>query len=59
SMANSDQQTNLFVFITPRVMADSGEAEKLYKEKKENIDPLPGESIKLYPDSQEKKDSEE
>ncbi|MCF8037200.1 MAG: type II secretion system secretin GspD [Desulfobacteraceae bacterium] len=48
SMAQADEQTNLFVFLTPRVMAEPGEAAQFYEEKKEEIAPIPGDSIKLY-----------
>ncbi|MBS3754720.1 MAG: type II secretion system secretin GspD [Desulfobacterales bacterium] len=60
SMAQADEQTNLFVFLTPRVMAEPGEAAQFYEEKKEDMAPIPGDSIKLYgqPENQEGDTSE-
>lgn len=51
SMADADEQTNLFVFLTPQVVTEPQEAGKLYKQKKNEIETLPEErSIKLYGD---------
>ncbi|MFP4255653.1 MAG: type II secretion system secretin GspD [Desulfobacterales bacterium] len=48
SMATSDEETNLFVFLTPRVMSEPGEASDFYEEKKGEMKIVPDESIKLY-----------
>lgn len=48
SMATSDEETNLFVFLTPRVMSEPGEASDFYEEKKGDMKIMPGDSIKLY-----------
>ncbi|MGM0453614.1 MAG: type II secretion system secretin GspD [Thermodesulfobacteriota bacterium] len=56
SMASANDQTNLFVFLTPRVVQKPGEASKIYNKKKDHIDGLSEDSIKLYgqPDPTEK-----
>ncbi|MFO7929973.1 MAG: type II secretion system secretin GspD [Thermodesulfobacteriota bacterium] len=48
SMASSDEETNLFVFLTPRVMSEPEEASDFYEEKKGDMQIVPEESIKLY-----------
>ncbi|MFP3981180.1 MAG: type II secretion system secretin GspD [Desulfobacterales bacterium] len=54
SMAKADDQTNLFVFLTPRVMAEPGEAAQFYEDKKDEMAPIPGDSIKLYGQPEDK-----
>ena len=55
SEGKSTQKTNLYIFLTPRVVKSSLEAEKLYREKAEHIEGVrlqiedSAESIKLYP----------
>ncbi|MBN1932894.1 MAG: type II secretion system secretin GspD [Desulfobacterales bacterium] len=48
SMANSNSKTNLFVFITPRVIKDPVEAEEIYRKKKSQIDTIEAGQIKMY-----------
>ncbi|MFH1075979.1 MAG: type II secretion system secretin GspD [Pseudomonadota bacterium] len=43
-----DTKTNLFIFITPHIIANSDEMNKLYQDKKQKIDSMKSESIKLY-----------
>ncbi|MGE5258715.1 MAG: type II secretion system protein GspD, partial [Hyphomicrobiales bacterium] len=49
---DSDQKTNLYVFLTPRVVRSAEEADKLVSSKKQPPDSLPemfkGGDIKLY-----------
>lgn len=48
SMASANDQTNLFVFLTPKVVQKNTEASKIYNNKKEHINELTQDSIKLY-----------
>jgi general secretion pathway protein D len=52
--SDADQKTNLYVFLTPRVVKSSEEADKLLSEKKKPPDLIPenfkGGEIKLYND---------
>jgi len=41
-------KTNLYIFITPRVIKSPEEAARIYKGKKENIDMIKGGSIKFH-----------
>ncbi len=43
-----NQSTNLYVFLTPRVIKNVGEAKTIYKKKRMEIEGLSEESIKLY-----------
>jgi len=42
------EKTNLYVFLTPHVINNNADAEKLYKKKKEEIDEIGKGSIKMY-----------
>jgi general secretion pathway protein D len=60
SRASAKQKTNLYVFLTPRVIQNSGEARDIYNKKRNEINGLRNENIKLYnhsapdiPDGQE------
>ncbi len=48
SMARANEQTNLFVFLTPQVMAAPEEAAEFYEKRKDEMRQVPEESIKLY-----------
>ncbi|MFP4668832.1 MAG: type II secretion system protein GspD, partial [Desulfobacterales bacterium] len=49
SSATGGEETNLFVFLTPRVMSEPKDASDFYKEKKSDMEVVPEEdSIKLY-----------
>jgi len=41
-------KTNLYIFLTPRVVKNTLELKKLYKEKKENIDSVKKGEVSLY-----------
>lgn len=48
SVANANEQTNLFIFLTPQVVERQGEATSISDSKKGYLDKLSGGSIKLY-----------
>ena len=49
-----NQQTNLYVFLTPRVIQNPAEAQKIYEHKKKQIDTIKSGQLKLYPGKPEK-----
>ena len=48
SMGTGDQKTNLFIFLTPKVLEGADEASKFYEKKQQEINTISNESIKLY-----------
>jgi general secretion pathway protein D len=46
--ANTNDKTNLYVFLTPRVIQNPDEATEVSKEKRGHIDKIREENIKLY-----------
>ncbi len=48
SMSKSSEKTNLFVFLTPHVIKNPVEADKVYKKKKDQIDKIKEGNIKMY-----------
>jgi general secretion pathway protein D len=48
STGNTDEKTNLFVFLTPHVIQNQTEAKTVYEEKKEKIESVTEGKIKLY-----------
>jgi general secretion pathway protein D len=48
SQSSGSDRTNLFIFLTPRVVKNTLEAKKIYKEKKDKMDELHKQEIKLY-----------
>ena len=48
SKSSDTDKTNLFVFLTPRVIESPQEAAKIYRDKKEQIDTIKEGQIKLY-----------
>ncbi|RJR17062.1 MAG: type II secretion system protein GspD [Desulfobacteraceae bacterium] len=46
--SKSSGKTNLYVFLTPHIVEYAAESDKLYKEKKEQIDKIKEGSIKMY-----------
>ena len=48
SISRTQNKSNLFVFLTPHIIETPVEAEKIYKEKKEEMDKIRGGAIKLY-----------
>jgi len=48
TVSNGQDRTNLYVFLTPRVVKNPSEAKKIYIEKKEQIDTIKKGDVKLY-----------
>ncbi len=48
SQSSGSEKTNLFIFLTPRVVKNTLEAKEIYKEKKDTMDKLHKQEIKLY-----------
>jgi len=48
SSSESRDRTNLFVFLTPRIIENPAEAKKIYEKKKEQIDTIKEGVIKMY-----------
>ncbi|MDF1590859.1 MAG: type II secretion system secretin GspD [Desulfobacterales bacterium] len=48
SASNANEKTNLYVFLTPRVIKSPAEAEAIYQIKKEQLDKIEEGNIKLY-----------
>jgi general secretion pathway protein D len=55
SMSKSNSKTNLYVFLTPRVIQNSKEATDVYSDKRQEIEGIDIEEIKLYPWRSKKK----
>jgi general secretion pathway protein D len=49
SLDNSRQKTNLYVFLTPRVIQSPEDAAEIYSRKKEGMNVLEEGNIKMYP----------
>ena len=48
SVSKAGEKTNMYVFLTPRVVKSPLAAKELYQEKKEQFDSLEKGQIKLY-----------
>ena len=48
SKTSSGTKTNLYIFITPHIITNPSEADKIYQQKNEEISKLQGETIKMY-----------
>ena len=48
NQSNTDKKTNLYVFLTPKVVKSPDEANKVYDEKKNHIEGLREGKIKMY-----------
>jgi general secretion pathway protein D len=48
SVSSSTEKTNLYIFLTPRVVRSPAEAAVLYQEKKDHIDRIEEGQIKMY-----------
>ncbi len=48
SQSSGSDRTNLFIFLNPRVVKDTLKAKELYQEKKDKMDELHKQEIKLY-----------
>ena len=46
--SNGEDRTNLYVFLTPRVVKNPLEAEKIYQKKRDEIDAIKAGSVELY-----------
>jgi general secretion pathway protein D len=46
--SEKNQKTNLYIFLTPRVIKSPAEADEIFKDKKEQIDTIQEGKIKLY-----------
>lgn len=55
SMSKSNSKTNLYVFLTPRVIQNSKEATEVYSDKRQEIENVDIKEIKLYPWKSKKK----
>jgi len=51
STSSRSIKSNLYIFITPHIIENPAEAEKIYKEKKDEISKIKEKTIKLYKDS--------
>jgi general secretion pathway protein D len=58
SRSTKREKTNLFVFLTPRVVQTPDEAAKIYGQKKEHIDKIREGQIKMYKNKKAKPESE-
>ncbi|NNL77597.1 MAG: hypothetical protein HKO68_14780, partial [Desulfobacterales bacterium] len=48
SRSTDIKKTNLYIFLTPRVIKNPAEAAGIFQEKKEHFDTIKGGSIKFY-----------
>ncbi|NQT55192.1 MAG: type II secretion system protein GspD, partial [Desulfobacteraceae bacterium] len=48
SSSTRGEKTNLFIFLTPHIIENPEEAKKVYQEKKEEIDRIKEDVIKMY-----------
>ncbi|MCP4115272.1 MAG: type II secretion system secretin GspD [Desulfobacteraceae bacterium] len=55
NISNGNDKTNLYVFLTPRVIKNPLEAANLYKVKRDEIDEVRQGDVKLYNGTEEKK----
>ncbi len=53
SMSKTDTRTNLYIFLTPRVVSSRGEAEGIMVDKRTRIDTLREGNIKLYNEAED------
>jgi general secretion pathway protein D len=51
-------KTNLYIFLTPHIIANPAEAEKVYQEKHNQILKIKEKTINLYKDDKDDKDSQ-
>jgi general secretion pathway protein D len=48
NQSERSQKTNLYIFLTPRVIKSPAEAEEIFQDKKDQIDTIKEGQIKLY-----------
>jgi general secretion pathway protein D len=58
SVSKSDEKSNLYVFMTPHVIENYTDAEKIYQKKKEQMDQIEEGNIKMYKWDWDKFDTE-
>ena len=58
TLSRAGEKTNLFVFLTPHVIENPAEANKIYNQKKEQIDSIKEGKIKMYQREGNESDSE-
>jgi general secretion pathway protein D len=46
--SRAEDKTNLFIFITPHIIENPDEAKEIYEEKKDHIEKIQGDGIKMY-----------
>jgi general secretion pathway protein D len=46
--SNKNEKTNLYIFLTPRVIKSPAEADEILKDKQEHMDTIKEGNIKLY-----------
>jgi len=46
--SRAEDKTNLFIFVTPHIIENPDEAKKVYQEKRDYIEKLKGDGIKMY-----------
>jgi general secretion pathway protein D len=46
--SSSEDKTNLFIFITPHIIENPEEAKEVYEEKRNHIEKIQGDGIKMY-----------
>ena len=52
SVSKAQDKTNLFLFLTPRVVRTPSEAQAIYEQKKDDIDAVRGGNIKMFDETQ-------
>jgi len=52
SVSKAQDKTNLFLFLTPRVVRSPSEAQAIYEQKKGDIDAVKGGNIKMFDETQ-------
>jgi len=53
SISKSGEKTNLFVFLTPKVIGDPADAKEIYNKKKTQIENIEKGSIKMYKENKD------
>jgi general secretion pathway protein D len=56
--SESSEKSNLYVFLTPRVIKNPEEAAQIYEKKKDEIDKIEERSIRMYDEDNKEKEEE-
>ncbi|RLB94114.1 MAG: type II secretion system protein GspD [Deltaproteobacteria bacterium] len=59
STSRKGVKTNLYIFITPHIIQNPAEAEKIYQEKHKQISKITEKTINLYKDNKDNKDNKD